>query len=79
MLRSIVTVIICALALVSASGLSQAAPAAPLPASLLKDATAGDINQVYWCGWRCRHRHYGYHRGWYHHRCWWRHGYRHCW
>jgi hypothetical protein len=64
MIRMAFAVAIATLAFTTVSGVSQAAPIAPLPTGVKSDAAAGNITQVYW------HRH---------HHCWWRHGYRHCW
>lgn len=71
MIRTAFAIAVTALVFATVSGVSQAAPIAPIPAGVANEAAAGNLTQV-WCGWRCRH----WHR-W--HRCWWRGGYRHCW
>ena len=64
-------VAIAALAFTTVSGVSQAAPVAPLPAGVAADAGAGHLTLVYW-----HHRHW-HHRHWRHWRHWcWRHPYR---
>ena len=69
MIRTAFAVVIGALAFTTVSGISQAAPVAPLPAGVASDAAAGNLTQVWW-----HHHHH-----WHHHHWWWRHGYRHCW
>jgi|GEM_PF-1744725 hypothetical protein len=69
MIRLAFAVVIGALAFTTVSGISQAAPVAPLPARVASDAAAGNLTQVWW-----HHHHH-----WHHHHWWWRHGYRHCW
>ena len=59
-----------AVATLALTGVSQAAPIAPLPPAVTTDG-AQVIPTYYY------YHHYYYHRYWRH--CWWRHGYRHCW
>jgi len=65
MIRTVFAAAVAALVFAAASGVSQAAPIAPLPAGVASKAASGEITKV-WCGWRCRH-----HRHWCRwHRCW---------
>jgi hypothetical protein len=56
MIRTVFAVGLAALVLAAVSGLSQAAPIAPLPAGVASDAASSHVTPV-WCGWRCRHWH----------------------
>ncbi|MDR3422161.1 MAG: hypothetical protein P4L80_13115 [Xanthobacteraceae bacterium] len=62
MSRFVFAAAIAALAFVTVSGISQAAPVAPLPAGVVSDAGAGNITKVYW-----HHRHWRHWCRW--HRC----------
>ena len=69
MIRSVFAMAVAALLFVAVSGISQAAPIAPLTGVTSGDA--GSVTPVYY-----------YHRGYYHRhwgRCYWHHGYRRCW
>lgn len=57
MIRTVFAVGLAALVFGAVSGVSQAAPIAPLPAGVANEAASGHITQV-WCGWRCRHWHH---------------------
>ena len=66
---TVFAVAVAALALAAVSGISQAAPIAPLPAAASTDA--GSVTPVYYY-----HRYY---HPYYHRHCGWYHGYRRCW
>jgi hypothetical protein len=69
MTRTVFAMAVAALLFVAVSGISQAAPIAPLTGVTSGDA--GSVTPVYY-----------YHRGYYHRhwgRCYWHHGYRRCW
>ena len=68
MIRLAFAVVIGALAFTAVSGVSQAAPAAPLPAGVASDAAAGNVTQVWW-----HHRHWHHHHWcrWHPRRCGW--------
>jgi len=65
MTRTVFAIAAAALIFAAVSGISQAAPIAPLTG--VSSADTGAVTQVRW------------HHGWHHHHCWWHHGYRHCW
>ena len=67
MLRTMFAMTVAGLLFAAVSGTSQAAPIAPLPASVTSET--GGLTQVYW-------RHYGHHYG---HAYGHRYGHRHCW
>ena len=67
MLRTMFAMAVAGLLFAAVSGTSQAAPIAPLPASVTSET--GGLTQVYW-------RHYGHHYG---HAYGHRYGHRHCW
>jgi len=61
MIRTVFAIALAAITLVTVSGLSQAAPIAPLPAGVTADH--GNLTQVQW-----HHRHWRHCNRW---RCWW--------
>jgi hypothetical protein len=67
MTKTVFAMAVAGLVFAAASGTSQAAPIAPLPAGT--QAESGNLTPVYY--------RYHYHR--YYRHCWWHHGYRHCW
>ncbi len=69
MIRTAFAIAAATLILTGVSGVSWAAPIAPLPAGVAHEAAAGDLTEV-WCGWRCHH--WRWHR-WHHCNPW------HCW
>jgi hypothetical protein len=71
MRRSVFAMAVAASVFAAVSGISQAAPIAPLSPGVTA-ADSGQVTQVRWYGHRWRGPWRGRH-------CWWRHGYRHCW
>jgi len=69
MIRTACAIAIASFLIAGASGVSQAAPMAPLPDRVSSDASSGNVIKA-WCGWRCGHRgwgarrYYGYAPGW---------------
>jgi hypothetical protein len=62
MMRIAFAIVMAALVFVAVSGVSRAAPIAPLPAGVANDAASGNVTQV-WCRWgRCGG--WGWRRGW---------------
>jgi hypothetical protein len=59
MVRLALAVAIVVMAFMTVSGVSYAAPGAPLAAGVASEASAGGVTQVYW------------HRHWHHHWCRW--------
>jgi hypothetical protein len=63
MIRLALAVAIVVMAFMTVSGVSYAAPGAPLPAGMASDASAGGVAKVYW------HHHWRHHWHW----CRWHH------
>ena len=69
MIRTACAIAVATVLVAGVSGVSQAAPIAPLPTGVASDAASGNVIQA-WCGWRCRRwgwghrRYYGYAPGW---------------
>ena len=63
MIRIAFAIAVAVLAFTAVSGVSQAAPIAPLPAGVASEAASGNITHV-WCRWgRCGYG-WGWRRGW---------------
>ena len=75
MIRTACAIAVATVLVAGVSGISQAAPIAPLPAGVSSDASSGNVIQA-WCGYRCGHRAWGYrgYRGYYGYAPGWRGG-----
>src|SRR5579863_1970693 len=61
MIRTACAIAVASFLVTSISGVAHAAPVAPLPAGVSSGALSGNVVKA-WCGWRCGHRAWGYHR-----------------